>query len=92
MRTPNKTSSHTHQNQYAATPLIDFQSARKVMPEENNLSLRIFSGEVIHPEVDKFIKSTITDTCNNEVCISSLIFLFYFSCHPCVYLICIMHF
>jgi hypothetical protein len=78
VRTPKGTSLYMQQNQSGTTPSIDFQTACKVMPEASNLSLRILCGEVIHPEVDKFIKSTITDADSNAVCISCLIYIFLF--------------
>ncbi|CAL5056782.1 unnamed protein product [Urochloa decumbens] len=46
---------------------IDFQSACKVMPSASHLSLRILCGEVMHPTVDSFIKSTIGTAASEEV-------------------------
>jgi len=38
---------------------IDFESARKVLPGASQLSLRVLCGEIIHPDVEAFINSTI---------------------------------
>jgi len=45
---------HTSSESAQGDP-INFESARKVMP----LSLRVFCGEVTHPEVESFIKSSL---------------------------------
>ena len=52
---------------------VDFESARKVMPGASDLSLRIFCGEIIHPDVQKFIKSTTPEGVNQEVCHSAFV-------------------
>ena len=47
---------------------IDFESARKVLPGASQLSLRVLCGEIIHPDVEAFINSTIGYEAPAEVC------------------------
>lgn len=58
-------------------PSVDFQSARKVVPDSSDVFVRVLCGETLHPEVELFINSTIGTAASKEVSWTSLLFIFF---------------
>ena len=46
---------------------IDRDSAERVIPKCTKFALRVFCGEELHPDVDKFIGSVAGIQCSSEV-------------------------